>query len=638
MSSVYDGQTVIIVTPYKSLSLASCIFYEGLKSCSDACKKIRFLARNYDRAFREVDISFVRDLLILKPQVIGFSSFFWNFDENLRFARLAKSLVSDLFTVFGGPQVGAPAFASALLKEHHYVDAIIIGEADLSFPDLVVRILSKKSIEGLPGLVYRGTEGIVYEPSEGFINDLDCIPPVFHDDNEVVLKSLNNLDVIPLQTVRGCRKNCSYCLYGTSKLRAFPLQRVESEVAFLCKHKAKHVRICDSHFAGSKTRAMEIFKIIEHYSSGTVFHIYPDPLHIDRDYLQAAKKANCRILSLGIETMDPFVGESINRFFDWNEFRYLLELFRETGKIPQVDMMFGLPGQTARSFKKDLVQLKVNDVENVLFSPLMIFPGCNLAARSEDANITTLDTPQRFGISKSISLEEYSEIIGQSIIYDLITQFRRVDYYLRSAFKDNAGYAKSIGRWFDVAQNGGNEKAVELNERLEVGSEYIRLKQQSLAKEAAEWALEIADREKIEFNTLKELARMDILEIAMKKRQKELFRNITPLSAVTKMILPEDLLRIRWILNKESWPEYHKIPYRLASRGGRQRLDKESDRVYCIYFCPDATLFYLEKTEYEFLTKFEEPRLLFDIDSPYSSTIMELAAKWTSRGVLQSAQ
>jgi len=54
-------------------------------------------------------------------------------------------------------------------------------------------------------------------------------------------------------------------------------------------------------------------RIIKNSNQDSIFYIYPDQLHIEKDYLDAARKANCVFISIGVETMDDAVLKIINR-------------------------------------------------------------------------------------------------------------------------------------------------------------------------------------------------------------------------------------------------------------------------------------------------------------------------------------
>ncbi len=629
-----QSASVLIVAPYGYFSLATGFFLETLKACLKEVKNVRFLTRSYPRIHTEVDISFVRDMLLLKPNVIGFSNFFWNLEQNIKLALLAKSLLPDTFVIFGGPQVGDTSYAADLLEKHNCIDAILRGEADFTFPELVRQIFADEKIGGLAGLVLRDRNGISAEQGQCYVQDINTLPIVFHSESEYAAKYLNVNNIIPLQTLRGCRQTCSYCLYCTSTPRVFSLERVEKEVEFLCQHGARYVRVCDSHFGGSKKRAMDLFNVIRYHNTETMFSIYPDPRHLDLDYIRAAGSANCRIISLGVEALDPAVSSEVNRDSTGTEFLDTLHLLNEYGAVPQLDMMFGLPKQSDRSFQKDLIHLKLEGARNILFSPLMVFPGTELDSTMNDKGISTLRIPQQYGYDKTLGLGEYTAMIVTSICYRLLYMFPRMDYYARFISSDKTKYKERLEIWFSEATASNRADLLTLYDELGTCSEYIRANADSLSDRANKFFSSfLHDRyDKPEF--LDGIAHMDIMEIAMKQRRDELARDIYPHPGSVSVISEGDFAKLAWVLSKDAWLEIHAVPYQFASMGRGHPSGRPSDKVYCIYFCPTCKVFYIDKNEFEFLQRFTQAKPLSDSEIDYSSEYMQKVGRWGRIGIL----
>ena len=610
--------TVIIVTPYHSFSLAAGFFVEIVRARLTGVKNVRLLVRNYSRCFTEVDISFVRDILLFKPDVIGFSCFFWNLEQNLKLAELAKSLHSDTMTVFGGPQMGTVDEARELVGKHRSIDAILCGEADFAFPELVYRIVCGDETRDIAGLVTRNGDDIRTENGPCFVEDLGTLPLVFHEGSEYVAKHLCAKDVMPLQTLRGCRQNCSYCLYATGGVRLFPLDRVEKELAFLCHQRVRHVRICDSHFGGSKARAMELFSIIRHLNTQTTFYVYPDPRHVDRAYVQAAQNANCKTVSLGVETADPSVSTAVHRRFDAEEFRHAFVALRDGGETPQVDMMFGLPKQTTQSYCSDLVRLRLDSADKVLFSPLMVFPGTNLARHAEAKKVSILDTPQRYGFSSSLGKAEYASLIMMTESYRLLSMLHRTDWYIRSAFNCDSRYAKSLGSWFYASVGACRRDVLELRDALQASAAYIRAYAKRLTEEVVVLLAKAIGRELPELEFLSEIVRMDILEVAMKRRKDELARDILPELGGPHVFFLDEVVRQQWVLGQDAWLECHAVPHAIACKGESKPPEEDGNELFCVYLCPECTIFFVDSREFAFLERFSRPSYIFDAEIEYT--------------------
>lgn len=630
----HPPSTVLFASPYPSFSLAAANFSAVFGILFPTSDRFRFLARDYSRFFSSVDLSFVKDVLLFKPQVIGFSCFFWNLDQNIRLASLAKSLDPSAFIVVGGPQVGRVNNAVELLKEHAAIDAIICGEADLSFPELAYRFLSGLPIGNLDGLVLKKDDHLVVKEGLTHISDLKEIPLVFHDENEYVVRELNRNDVVPFQTLRGCTNHCSYCLYPSGGIRLFPLERIEKEVAFLCDHRVRHVRVCDSHFGGAKKRAMELFEMIGGLNRETTFYVYPDPSHIDRDYLKSARGANCRFISLGVETLDPSVSTAVNRKLNTDRVREILSLCRETDGIPQIDIMLGLPNQTARSLAQDLVRLRLERAEEILFSPLMLFPGTDLAESDVSESVRKMMTPQAYSFSSLIGQEGYSKMILLSEAYRLLRFIHRTDWYIRHELNNDSLYSERMNDWFDTSRTGHEDALLDVCEHFRASSEHIRSRPTLLS---ARIRVLLEKRMNLALGGMEfidEVLHMDILEAAMSRRSEELRRDIQPNQRPSGIVFPDEVVHCEWAVNKDAWLWIHAAPRAILAKGKTDFEESGVRQVFCLYFCPTPTIFFLGRSEYFFLERFKNPSYIFDEQNPYSTTTMDIARKWVSAGVL----
>jgi radical SAM superfamily enzyme YgiQ (UPF0313 family) len=629
---------VLFASPYPSFSLAAAIFSAAFRPFYPGPDSLRFLVRDYSRFFSTVDLCFIRDLLLLQPQLIGFSCFFWNLDQNLRIASLAKALHPSVFIVFGGPHVGLTRDAVKLMEENRAVDAIACGEADLRFPELAYRVLSGLPIEGLGGLVFRRNGDLLVQDGPACISDPKDIPLVFNDQNEYVTTGLSRYDVVPLQTLRGCRNRCAYCLYPSNGLRPFPLDRVEKEVAFLCGRGIRHVRVCDSHFGGTRDRAMALFDIISGVNTETAFYVYPDPAHLDREYLERARRANCHCISLGVQTLDPVVSAAVNRSTDSDGLQALLSLFREHGHTPQIDMMLGLPDQTAKSLAADLAELRLKNAGEILFSPLMLYPGTDLAEGELTRRMRRMMTFQGYSFSASIGEVGYSRMILSSEAYRLLRLLHRTEWYIRNAVGDDAVYREHMTAWFDTSRGEHADALVETCERLRASSEHVRSQAASLSVRMKRLLQEGMKLSLANMEFIDEVITVDILEAAMRRRNEELRRDIQPAPQASGVIFPEEALGCKWVVQRDVWLQVHAAPPAVLLKDERARKEPSARQSFCLYVCPGAEIAFLSQGEFTFLERFTEPRYIFDDHNPYSTTALDVARKWLNAGVLTRVQ
>ena len=143
----------------------------------------------------------VRDILNRqRPDIIGFSILHGNRRGGVEIARIAKQIDPAVRIVFGG--IGATFLWEHLLRHFEEIDAVVIGEGEYTFLNLV------RSVETPGGPPFEEIKGVAFRKG-GRIVRTEAAPPVL------------NLDHLPIParyftyqhvtSTRGCAWNCSFC-------------------------------------------------------------------------------------------------------------------------------------------------------------------------------------------------------------------------------------------------------------------------------------------------------------------------------------------------------------------------------------------------------------------------------------------
>src|SRR5260221_13459052 len=88
--------------------------------------------------------------------VLAYSIYVWNERYTLEVARRAKERHPQALVVLGGPSVPRrPERAEAFLREHPFVDALVFGEGELVFRQLLRRLHDGAPLDDLGGIALR---------------------------------------------------------------------------------------------------------------------------------------------------------------------------------------------------------------------------------------------------------------------------------------------------------------------------------------------------------------------------------------------------------------------------------------------------------------------------------------------------
>lgn len=128
-------------------------------------------------------------------------------------ARLVKQLCPKATVVVGGPH--ATPLAGEMLTHHPEIDLVTVGESEETFREIVHRLESRQSLEGIAGSVFRSAGQPVHGPKRPAIANLDLLEsPHRHFDTHIVMTS------------RGCPWQCTFCGAETSWGRGYRSQSI----------------------------------------------------------------------------------------------------------------------------------------------------------------------------------------------------------------------------------------------------------------------------------------------------------------------------------------------------------------------------------------------------------------------------
>ena len=176
-------------------------------------------------------------------KVIGFTS---TFDQNvasLTMAKLIKDLYPDVAIVFGGANYDGE-MGMEYFRAFPFIDHVVVGEGEDTFPALVRRILDGKTDHVPDGVAYRQGDQIRLTPNTALFSDFTRTGPPDYDDYYHLLAGLGEaargLDrVLLYEGSRGCwwgeKHHCTFCGLNAQsmKFRAKSPEQVAREMTQL---------------------------------------------------------------------------------------------------------------------------------------------------------------------------------------------------------------------------------------------------------------------------------------------------------------------------------------------------------------------------------------------------------------------
>lgn len=293
-------------------------------------------------------------------------------------AILKAAKINGSRTVVGGTNVNR--LAHRILKNHEYVDYVIIGDGEEAFPLLV----SKERKENIPNLVYRKGKEIIQ-------NKRKYLPPEISTD----LSSLQDWQMFglskgfPITSVRGCIKavkggRCDFCSID-ARLKLADPEYVWSAIGSLYESYGTEYywEGGDSFIVGNYPQKMLQARPKE--LSHIRFKIFSSPQQITPKIVKALVDLNVINIFMGIESANDLILKNINKGFTTLEIKRALDLTKNTPMNFHFPFIYGLMGETNESaeqsyqFAKELVN--EYPVSNLISSLPVPLPGTKLFQR-----------------------------------------------------------------------------------------------------------------------------------------------------------------------------------------------------------------------------------------------------------------
>jgi len=275
-------------------------------------------SKNIENSFAEYNIndpyeSILYDIILKKPDIIGFSTYIWNITLIKRLISDLKQALPELKIILGGPEAGYSE------TEFQNVDKIISGDGETSLYN--------------------------YLTGENLIVDFCNLPFPY--------ESLDSKKTVYYEASRGCPYRCSYCISSLEKqLRFKDLETVKKDLQFFFDNNVKKVKFIDRTF-NINENAYEIFEFVISNSKNTCVQFEVKPELFSSKDLSLLKGAPDGLIQFeaGIQSLNLETLSAINRKNNIEKaFFNLKELIKADNIRIHLDLIAGLPYEDKKSF------------------------------------------------------------------------------------------------------------------------------------------------------------------------------------------------------------------------------------------------------------------------------------------------
>ncbi|XDD47657.1 radical SAM protein [Leptospira sp. WS39.C2] len=361
------------------------------------------------------------------PDFLGLSLYLWNTERSLYIANEVKKRNPDIQILIGGPEVNEDN--PYVLGESGF-DIAVSGEAEHNFRSLMKSLLNKESLENLENVAYRKKNGELSlfglpSPANFPLTDFPSPYTTGH-------LSVNPKRSTYLETVRGCKSQCTYCFYPKSSqnLRTLDISETIQLISNLKSKGARELVFLDPTFNHRPGFESFLDAIAEVNSDGqmTMFAELRSE-GVTPKLANKLKKAGFNRIELGLQSVNEETLKRVKRFGSPHKVAEVAKMLAGEGIDLLLDLIIGLPGDTPDDVERGIYFFLEHGLgEWVQAFPLSVLPGTSMRKDAEREGLVYMPKPPY----RIIQTPNFSpETLRDSVYFAENLLERRLDEFAR---------------------------------------------------------------------------------------------------------------------------------------------------------------------------------------------------------------
>ena len=308
-----------------------------------------------------------------------------------------------------------------LILQH--CDSLVIGEAEDLWP-LIIKDLQKGTLKK----IYKAD----HRP------DIEKLPVPRYD----LMRDLKIGLWRPVQATRGCPFTCNFCSVASFSQRTYrkkPIHDVIRDVRAAKKFGTRYIAFIDDNICVDLDYCHDLFEAL---LSEKIIWMSQSSLHLSEypELMKLAFKSGCRLLSIGIESINKSSLEQIDK--SWNRperYAIAFKALRENGIDVSTEMIIGLDGDDESVFEntyKFIIENKISIPRVHIITPI---PGTQLLEKMISENrITSQDFSRYSGGKANFVPKNISAQLLQNGYWDLYRKLFSWHSILKRIFVNEA--------------------------------------------------------------------------------------------------------------------------------------------------------------------------------------------------------
>jgi hypothetical protein len=342
------------------------------------------------------------------PRLVGFSAQCTTYPAMIGVARAIKRRDPFVACVAGGHNA---SFVDRETLDHFpEFDAVVRGEGELAFTELVGALASDRPAWEVPGVTARRAGKIAQAPERDLMDRLDdlLLPDYTLAPPLARYKQAFNLErsIAILEVGRGCPHACAYCSESAMwrrRIRTFSVERLVAEMRRLRDGQgAECFLLSYDQFTADRDFVRRFCEgVLNEGLAGLGWYCISRLDTVDPELFALMRQAGCESMCYGIDSGSPRTLSFINKRIDETLLHQRVRETTEHGMNPTLSFIIGFPEEELADIDATLtLALKCGIQGNV--SPLMqlptVLPGTSLHRGYSGRLIREVDTYFAMGL------------------------------------------------------------------------------------------------------------------------------------------------------------------------------------------------------------------------------------------------
>jgi anaerobic magnesium-protoporphyrin IX monomethyl ester cyclase len=238
-------------------------------------------------------------------------------------------------------------------------DLTAVGEAEEYIVEILQRLVQERSLEGIPGIIYREKGELIRNKGIMQVKDLNLNRPasfeLAQDKEYGDFLGMRLRNITGMITSRGCPFRCAFCT-NIAKLpyRARAVDNVVEEVQEYYDRGYKYLAFYDDNILFNKRRAMQIMDEIIKREIRMKITVFGRVDSADQVLYRKLKEAGVLMIMFGIESANQDVLDFYHKQVTVQQIREAVRMCNQMGIMSYGWFIIGAPMETREHFENDL--------------------------------------------------------------------------------------------------------------------------------------------------------------------------------------------------------------------------------------------------------------------------------------------